>query len=118
LNAAQRSGWSDTQLAEAFAQLRLTVFSASTLVLAPNLSRFLVRAQPEKCRVPQPPVAGEFHESDPRDELRLRPLHLAHLVSRDTGTPPRFLVVGQIGEWAPVDLKVLPSFQNRSVGKA
>ena len=77
------------------------------LGLAPHLSCFFVRAQPEKCRVPQPPVASEFHEPDLRDKLGARPLHLAHLLSRDAGAPTRFFVVRQVGERAVVDPKGL-----------
>jgi hypothetical protein len=48
--------------------------------------------------------AGALRESDLRHQLRLRPMHLAHLIRRDASAPSPDIGVGKIGEWAVLNL--------------
>lgn len=63
------------------------VVRSSKLPMYPASS--LVRAQPQKCSVPQPSFGSPLHESDLSDELGPGPYELAHLLGRDPASPSR-----------------------------
>src|SRR5688572_18525919 len=58
----------------------------------------LVRADAEKRRVAQMAVGGPLDETDLRDDLRLEPAHLFHLLRRHPTAPVRGLAARQVGE--------------------
>jgi hypothetical protein len=55
--------------------------------------------------VPQAAVGRPFYESDLRHEVRLRPVHLAHLISGDSAAPSSDIRVRKIGKWARLNLQ-------------
>src|ERR1700730_2569074 len=48
---------------------------------------------------------GPLCEFDLRHELRLRPMHLAHLISRDAPAPSPDISVRKIRKWAVLNLQ-------------
>jgi hypothetical protein len=75
------------------------------LGLLPYLPGGLIKSQAEECGVPQAVFGRPFYESDLRDQLRLRPVHLAHLIRRDTCAPSPDISVRKIGKWAILNLQ-------------
>ena len=55
--------------------------------------------------MPQAVLGRPLDESDLRHELRLRPLHFAHLISRDACAPSPDIGVRKIGKWALLNLQ-------------
>ena len=77
------------------------------LRLPPHFPGGLIGSQTEECGVPQTVLGRPFHESDLRYELRLRPVHLAHLISGDSAAPSPDIRVRKIGKWTALDLQRL-----------
>src|SRR6266478_9165725 len=82
------------------------------LGLPPHLPGGLIKSQAEECGVSQAVLGRPFYESDLRHELRLRPVHLAHLIRRDAPAPSPDISVRKIGEWAVLNLQWLQLAQN------
>jgi len=60
--------------------------------------------QTEKCGMPQPTLGCPLHEPNLRHQLRLDPLHLAHLVSGHAAAPAGCLRLRQIDEGTFIDM--------------
>src|ERR1700694_2975366 len=75
------------------------------LGLPPHFPDGLIKSQAEECGVSQAVLGRPFYESDLRHELRLRPVHLAHLLRRDAPAPSPDISVCKIGEWAVLNLQ-------------
>src|SRR5437879_8459243 len=75
------------------------------LRLPPHFPGGLIKSQAEECGVPQPVIGRPFYESDLRHELRLCPVHLLHLISRDAPAPSPDIRVRKIGKWALLNLQ-------------
>jgi hypothetical protein len=56
-----------------------------------------IKSETEECGVSQAGLGRPFYESDLRHELRLRPVHLAHLIRRDAPAPSPDIGVRKIG---------------------
>src|SRR4029077_5635222 len=82
------------------------------LGLPPHFPGGLIKSQTEECSVSQAVFGRPFYESDLRHELRLRPVHLAHLIRRDAPAPSPDISVRKIGEWAVLNLQWLQLAQN------
>src|ERR1700682_3343644 len=75
------------------------------LGLPPDFPGGLIKSQAEECGVPQAVFRRPFYETDLRHELRLRPVHLAHLIRRDAPAPSPDISVRKIGKWAVLNLQ-------------
>jgi hypothetical protein len=72
----------------------------------------LIKPQAQECGVSQAVLGRPFYESDLRHELRLRPVHLAHLIRRDASAPSPDTSVRKIGEWVVLNLQQLQLAEN------
>jgi len=84
------------------------------LGVVPHLSGGLIKSQAEECGVPQAVFGRPFHESDLRHQLRLRPVHLVHLISCDTCAPSPDISVRKIGKRAVLNLQWFQLAENLS----
>ena len=97
-------------VAPALASCGVTRAAASghaSSLLAPHARRDLVRPEPEERGVAEMPVRSPLDEPDLRDQPRLHPAHLAHLLGRDAAAPVGCLAVRQIDERAGGDVQRL-----------
>ena len=79
---------------------------------SPHLARALVRAQAEKCGMPQATLGGPLDEPYLRHEFRPHPLHLPHLARRHAAAPAGRLRLRQIDEGAVIAMMRLQHLED------